>query len=161
MPPYPWSWLFRWPSRLGSTASSPRTPAGYALGNLLGVWFLQSRIGISMRDFLGAIAGPFAVAILASIVAMPINLIAAPDDRAHAIAPFLVSSAVFCAIYIALGWRLDYLPRVRGHAQPPPTPTQRLQDCASTNAEFAGETPLVYASESEVRDGKQPASEEA
>ena len=62
------------------------------LGNLLGVWFLQSRVGISMRDFLGAIAGPFAVAILASIVAMPINLIAAPDDRAHAIAPFLVSS---------------------------------------------------------------------
>ena len=54
-----------------------------ALGNLLGVWFLQSRVGISMRDFLGAIAGPFAVAILASIVAMPINLIAAPDDRAQ------------------------------------------------------------------------------
>ena len=131
-----------------------------ALGNLLGVWFLQSRIGIPMRDFLGAIAGPFAVAILASIVAMPINLIAAPDDRAHAIAPFLVSSVVFCAIYIALGWRLDYLPRVRGHAQPPPTPTQRPQHCASPNAEFASETPLVYASESEVRDGKQPASEE-
>ena len=43
------------------------------LGNLIGVWFLQSRVGISMRDFLGAIAGPFAVAIVASIVAMPIN----------------------------------------------------------------------------------------
>ena len=54
-----------------------------ALVNLLGVWFLQSRIGISMRDFLGAISGPFAVALLASIVAMPINLIAAPHDRAR------------------------------------------------------------------------------
>ena len=42
----------------------------------------------------------------------------------QAIAPFLVSSAVFCAIYIALGWRLDYLPRVRGHAQPPRTATK-------------------------------------
>ena len=131
-----------------------------ALGNLLGVWFLQSRIGISMRDFLGAIAGPFAIAILASTVAMPINLIAAPDDRAHAIAPFLVSSAVFCAIYIALGWRFDYLPRVRGHTQQPRTPTQRPQQWESTNAEVVSETPLVYAPATDVRDSKQPASEE-
>jgi len=83
-----------------------------ALCNMLGVWFLQARIGIPMKSFLRAIAGPFAVAILAAIVALPINLIAAPDNRADAIAPFLLSSTVFCAIYVTLGWRLDYLPRL-------------------------------------------------
>jgi O-antigen/teichoic acid export membrane protein len=87
-----------------------------ALGNLLGVWFLQSRLGISMRDFLGAIAGPFAVATLAATLAMPINLIAAPDSRAHAIVPILLSSLVFCAVYMRLGWRLNYLPRIQGHS---------------------------------------------
>jgi O-antigen/teichoic acid export membrane protein/glycosyltransferase involved in cell wall biosynthesis len=83
---------------------------------LLSVWFLQSRIGISMRAFLGAISGPFAVALLASIVALPINLTTAPHDRASAILPFLASSAAFCVIYIALGWWLDYLPSVRRRA---------------------------------------------
>ncbi len=84
--------------------------------NLLGVWFLQSRIGIPMRRFLGAISGPFAVAVLASIVALPISLIAAPHDRASAVVPFLASSVAFCLLYLALGWRLDYLPRIRGLA---------------------------------------------
>jgi O-antigen/teichoic acid export membrane protein len=100
-----------------------------ALSNLLGVWFLQSRIGISMRDFLGAISGPFAVAITASIVALPINLVAAPHDRASAIVPFLASSAAFCTVYIALGRRLDYLPRICSRAQPPHN--------ASTNGQVA------------------------
>jgi O-antigen/teichoic acid export membrane protein len=126
-----------------------------AIGNLLGVWFLQSRIGISMRDFLGAISGPFAVAILASIVALPINLIAAPDDRAHAIAPFFLSSAVFCAVYVTLGWRLDYLPRVFGRAQSPRTPTKEPQHRASTNGKLATATPPEYTSAVEARDSRQ------
>jgi hypothetical protein len=108
-----------------------------------------------MKDFLGALAGPFAVATLAAIVAMPINLIAAPDNRADAIAPFVVSSLVFCAIYVALGWRLDYLPRVPGRTQPPPTPTQRPQPYASPEDEFASNTALITTSESEGRDGQQ------
>ena len=91
---------------------------------LLSVWFLQWRIGISMRDFLGAISGPFAVALLASIMTLPINLMAAPHDRASAIVPFLASSAAFCVTYIALGWWLDYLPRVRRYAKPPRTATK-------------------------------------
>lgn len=87
-----------------------------ALGNLLGVWFLQSRVGISMKDFLRAIAGPFAVAMVASMLAMPISLIAAPDSRADAVVPFLLSSLVFCAVYMGLGWRLNYLPRIPGRS---------------------------------------------
>jgi O-antigen/teichoic acid export membrane protein len=117
-----------------------------ALGNLVGVWFMHTRISIPMRDFLGAVAGPFAVAILAAILATPINLIAAPGNRADAIAPFVLSSLVFCAVYLALGWRLDYLPRFPGHAQRPPTPTQRY---ASPDDEFVSNTTPVAASESE------------
>jgi hypothetical protein len=124
-----------------------------ALGNLVGVWFMHTRIGIPMRDFLGAVARPFAVAILAAIVATPINLmIAAPGNRADAIAPFVLSSLVFCAVYLALGWRLDYLPRFPGHAQRPPTPTRGY---ASLDDEFVSYTPPVAASESERHDGKQ------
>lgn len=87
------------------------------VGNIGGVWFLQSRIGISMKEFLRAVAGPFAVAVLAAAVAAPINVIAAADSRAEAITPFLSSALVFCAIYVALGWRLDYLPRFGRQAQ--------------------------------------------
>jgi O-antigen/teichoic acid export membrane protein len=82
------------------------------LGNLLGLWFLQSRVGVSLKDFLSAVAGPFGVAILATAVALPINLVVAPETRADAIAPFLASSVVFCVVYIALGTKLDYLPRI-------------------------------------------------
>ncbi|MCI4675912.1 polysaccharide biosynthesis C-terminal domain-containing protein [Candidatus Mycolicibacterium alkanivorans] len=82
------------------------------LGNLFGVWFLQSRVGISLKTFARAVAGPFGLALLATAVALPINLVAAPDSRADAIAPFLASSVVFCVVYIALGTKLDYLPRL-------------------------------------------------
>jgi O-antigen/teichoic acid export membrane protein len=82
------------------------------LGNLLGLWFLQSRVGVSLKAFVRAVAGPFGVAILATALALPINLLAAPETRADAIAPFFASSAVFCAVYIALGTKLDYLPRL-------------------------------------------------
>ena len=82
------------------------------IGNLFGVWFLQSRVGISLKTFIGAVAGPFAVALTATAVALPINLIAAPDSRADAVAPFLFSSLGFCLVYISLATKLDYLPRI-------------------------------------------------
>ena len=84
------------------------------VGNLLGVWFLQSRMGISMTEYLRAIRGPFALGIVATLAALPIGIIAMPQDRASALVPFLLSSAIFCTIYAILGWRLDYLPRFRG-----------------------------------------------
>ena len=96
--------------------------AWFVAGNVLGVWFLQSRIGIPMTEFVRAIVGPFAVALLASAAAAPISLIAAPHDRASAIVPFVASATVFCVIYIGLSSWLDYLPRfnlrVRGSHAP-------------------------------------------
>ncbi|MGB3482222.1 MAG: oligosaccharide flippase family protein [Mycobacterium sp.] len=98
--------------------------AGWIIvGNLAGVWFLQTRLRIPMGDFLRAIAGPFAVAILATALAAPISVLASPDGRGDAITPFVLSSLVFCTVYLALGWRLDYLPRFSGPAHKPPTLT--------------------------------------
>ena len=80
------------------------------LGNLLGVWFLQSRVGISLKTFVSAVAGPFGLAIFATVLALPINLWAAPETRGEAVGPFLASTVVFCVVYITLGAKLDYLP---------------------------------------------------
>jgi hypothetical protein len=66
-----------------------------AVGNLLGVWLLQSRMGISMTEYLRAIRGPFALGIVATLAALPISIIAMPQDRASALMPFLLSSAIF------------------------------------------------------------------
>jgi O-antigen/teichoic acid export membrane protein len=87
---------------------------GIVVGNLLAVWFLQSRIGISMTEYLCAIGGPFAVGIVATLAALPLGIIAMPQDRASALMPFLLSTVIFCTIYAILGWQLDYLPRFRG-----------------------------------------------
>ncbi len=87
---------------------------GIVVGNLLMVWFLQFRMGISMREYLCAIRGPFALGIVATLAALPIGIIAMPHDRASALIPFLLSSAIFCTIYVIPGWQLDYLPRFRG-----------------------------------------------
>ena len=84
------------------------------VGNLLGVWFLQSRMGISMEEYLRAIRGPFALGIVATLAALPIGIISMPHDRASALIPFLLSSAIFCTIYAILGRYFDYLPRFRG-----------------------------------------------
>jgi O-antigen/teichoic acid export membrane protein len=87
---------------------------GIIVGNLLSVWFLQSRLGISMTEYLRAIRGPFTLGIAATLATLPIGIIAMPHDRASALIPFIVSSAIFCTIYAVLGRRLDYLPRFRG-----------------------------------------------
>ena len=98
----------------------------FIVGNLLGVWFLQSRMGISMTEYLRAIRGPFAVGIVATLAALPIQIIAMPEDRASALLPFLLSSAIFCTVYVILGWHLDYLPRFRAGGKKNPSHIDRL-----------------------------------
>jgi O-antigen/teichoic acid export membrane protein len=122
-----------------------------AVGNLLAVWFMHTQIGIPMKDYFGAVAGPFAVATTAAVVAMPINLITAPATRADAIAPFVLSSLVFCAVYLGLGWRLDYLPRFPGRGQNSPNLTQESQKDATPDDEYLSYT---TASESKQHEDK-------
>jgi len=113
--------------------------AWFVAGNLLGVWFLQSRISISMAAFLRSIAGPFAIALLACAAAAPINLIAAPHDRASALLPFIASTTLFCVIYIGLGWWLDYLPRFSGRARPAQAVVEPIHPDSITKGEVAME----------------------
>lgn len=112
----------------------------FVVGNVLGVWFLQSRFGISMTVYLRAIAGPFALALLAGTVAFPINLIAAPHDRPSAIVPFVASAAVFCVIYIGVGWRLDYLPRPSDRRRPPQSAAEPAHRQSATRGEVVMRT---------------------
>jgi O-antigen/teichoic acid export membrane protein len=87
---------------------------GIVVGNLVSVWFLQSQLGISMKEFLHAVRGPFALGIVACVAALPIGLIAMPQGRPSALIPFLLSGAIFCAIYAIFGRKRDYLPRFTG-----------------------------------------------
>ncbi|GCE36407.1 hypothetical protein Rhow_001773 [Rhodococcus wratislaviensis] len=83
---------------------------------ILGVWFLQSRVGIRMIDYIRSVLGPFATALVALFVALPVGIFSAPHDRASALLPFVLGAVTFSGVYLALGWRLHYLPRVKRQA---------------------------------------------
>lgn len=83
------------------------------LGNVLGVWFLQSRVDIPMRSFFRATLGPFAVGLVAVAIALPIGVLTAPADRADAVLPFLASAVVFCLVYLGASSWFGYLPTGR------------------------------------------------
>ena len=121
------------------------------LGNLLGVWFLQARVGISLKTFLCAVRGPFGVALVATALTLPINLVAAPQTRAEAIGPFLISSVVFCVVYIALGMKLDYLPRIPVRAM---VLRRRGGDDQTDMTEPAGPAPKLVTSAGRHRSGR-------
>jgi len=85
-----------------------------AAGNLVSLAFLQTRLGVPFGQFTQAVGGPFGVGVLATLAAMPVGVIAAPDDRAAAVAPFAVSAVIFLIVYAVIGRRRDYLPSFRG-----------------------------------------------
>jgi O-antigen/teichoic acid export membrane protein len=90
--------------------------AAFAIGapaiTLVGVWYMQRRVGIPMKLYLHGVRGPFAVGALAISLALPIGLLAAPHSRESAVWPFLASAVLFGATYALFGWRRDYLPRL-------------------------------------------------
>lgn len=93
---------------------------GVPVVKLIGLWYMQRCAGIPMKLYFRGVRGPYAVGLLATSIAMPIGLLAAPDSRAAAVWPFLAGGAVFVATYCSLGWSRDYLPRLplpRRHAR--------------------------------------------
>ncbi|MCV7177494.1 lipopolysaccharide biosynthesis protein [Mycolicibacterium sphagni] len=82
------------------------------LGTLIAVVLIHRKSGIPLRALFAPIAGPFVVGTLSTLLAAPIGIILAPADRTSAVLPFLCSSAIFCALYMGLGWRFDYLPNL-------------------------------------------------
>lgn len=91
---------------------------GISVFQLAGLWFMQSRIGIPMPQYLRAVAGPFVVATISALAPFGINLIAAPTNRSSALVPFIASLALFAITYLLLGWRVGCLPKfARNSAQ--------------------------------------------
>ena len=89
------------------------------VGELLAVWFFHSRMRIPVGHYLRGVRGPLTLGVVAAIVALPFGIIAGPHDRSSALVPFFLSGIIFCAIYATLGWRLDYLPRIKPRGTSP------------------------------------------
>jgi len=85
---------------------------GIPVVKLLGLWYMQSSSDIPLKLYTRGVAGPFAVALLATIAALPPNLIATLTSRQSAVVPFTTSIVVFSSIYLFLSWRRGYLPEL-------------------------------------------------
>lgn len=85
---------------------------GVPVAKFFGQWYMQRSAGIPMILYVRGAAGPYAAAVAASCAALPIGLLTHPHNRESAVWPFVVSAAIFCGVYLALGWSRDYLPKV-------------------------------------------------
>ena len=83
---------------------------GFPLAMFAGIWYTQARLKIPQLLYFRGVSGPFLIAVVATIAALPIGLIAAPHSRGSAVWPFLGSVLVFTAVYLHLSWRAGYLP---------------------------------------------------
>lgn len=81
---------------------------------ILAVVLVHRSSGIPMSDFISPATGPMLVGIFSTVLAAPVGIIVHPMDRASAVGPFVASTCIFCAVYMALGWQLGYLPTLKG-----------------------------------------------
>nr|WP_255456837.1 MULTISPECIES: oligosaccharide flippase family protein [unclassified Mycolicibacterium] len=90
--------------------------AAFAVGvpaaNVACMWYMHRQVRFPMKLYFRGVCGPYAVGIIAAAIVLPIGLLCHPHSRQSALWPFTVSALLFCAIYAALGWTFDYLPRV-------------------------------------------------
>lgn len=84
----------------------------------VGLWFMRTSAGIPQHLYFRSVRGPYAVALVATSLALPIGLLTMPQDRRSALIPFVASTLVFLVVYVALGWNRGYLPRVSFPAGP-------------------------------------------
>lgn len=84
------------------------------ISSLLGMALVHRRNGIPLTDFFEPLTGPFIVGGVSTALAILVGIFCFPTDRASAIVPFLCGAGIFCALYMALGWRLGYLPTIKG-----------------------------------------------
>jgi O-antigen/teichoic acid export membrane protein len=81
---------------------------------LFGLIMIHRGNGIPLTDFFEPVTGPFIVGGVSTVLAMSVGIFSFPMDRPSAIVPFLCSAGIFCAVYTTLGWRLGYLPTIKG-----------------------------------------------
>jgi O-antigen/teichoic acid export membrane protein len=80
------------------------------ISSLTGVVAIHRTLRIPLRDFFYPVIGPFLVGCVSVALSMPIGICILPADRGSAIIPFLASAAIYSSVYIALSWKLSYLP---------------------------------------------------
>ncbi|MUL76163.1 lipopolysaccharide biosynthesis protein [Mycolicibacterium sp. CBMA 226] len=108
----------------GFTGLTVAIAVGVPVTKLAGLWLMQASAHIPQRFYLRAAGGPYAIAILAALLAAPIGLLTMPQNRQSAIVPFIFSALVYASIYLFLGWRCGYLPRASNQSSEL-TPRQR------------------------------------
>jgi O-antigen/teichoic acid export membrane protein len=91
---------------------------GVPIANVWSMWHMQRRVKIQQALFMRAIAGPFLLALLATLVAFPIGVLTDPGNRSQAIWPFVVSGVVFVLVYATPSSRLGYFPRLSSRRPP-------------------------------------------
>jgi O-antigen/teichoic acid export membrane protein len=84
------------------------------IGALSGVVLIHRGNGIPLTDFFKPVTGPLMVGCVSTVLAMPVGIFYFPTHRASAVVPFFCSAGIFCAVYMTLGWRLGYLPTMKG-----------------------------------------------
>jgi O-antigen/teichoic acid export membrane protein len=84
------------------------------IGALFGVIVVHRGNRIPLTDFFEPVTGPLMVGCVSTVLAIPVGIFCFPMDRASAVVPLLCSAGIFCAVYTTLGWRLGYLPTVKG-----------------------------------------------
>lgn len=85
---------------------------GLPAAKLIGLWYMQSRVGIPMKLYFRGVRGPYVIGIIAMSIVLPLGVFAAPHNRESAVWPFMASAALFCAAYGLLGWNRGYLPQL-------------------------------------------------
>lgn len=85
---------------------------GVPTAKLLGLWYMQARAALPMKLYFRGIRGPFFIAAVATSAVLPIGVFIRPESREAALLPFIISAALFAAIYVSLGRRRNYLPQI-------------------------------------------------
>lgn len=84
---------------------------GVPIAKLVGIWVMQASAGIPQQLYFRSVRGPYAVAVVATVLALPIGLSTMPQDRQSALTPFIASAFVYLLAYVALGSSRGYLPQ--------------------------------------------------
>ena len=85
---------------------------GVPAAKLLGLLYMHKQLKIPANLYFRAVAGPYGVGVIATIISIPIGIVVAPVTRIEAVWPFVASLTLFVSVYCVLGWKFHMLPRV-------------------------------------------------
>lgn len=106
------------------------TAAAVIIGAAVSVVLLQRAMGIPVMEYVTNIVPGYVASVVALAPALLVGVLADPQNRRDAIVPFVLSTLVFCSVYVVVGWRLGTLPKLpnRGAGNSPVVDTDRQSD---------------------------------